>query len=98
MYGTIARLRIKPGKEQELKTLGREFMEGSGIPGLVFEYIYKLDSGGDEYMMVVGFTDRAAYRANGDSPEQAARYERFRALLAAEPEWYDGEIVDSYPS
>ena len=31
--------------------------------------------------------------ANADSPAQDARYRQFRALLEADPEWHDGEIV-----
>lgn len=26
-------------------------------PGMVFGHVYKLDSGNDEYILVVGFTD-----------------------------------------
>jgi hypothetical protein len=36
--------------------------------------------------------------ANAASPEQHARYEQYRALLTAEPEWHDGEIVHSHPA
>jgi hypothetical protein len=32
---------------------------------------------------------REAYRANAESPEQHHRYERYRAVLAAEAEWHD---------
>ncbi len=39
------------------------------------------------------FTDREAYRRNADDPAQDARYREMRALLAADPEWHDGEIV-----
>ena len=35
------------------------------------------------------------YRANADSPEQDARYQKLRALLEDDPEWNDGEIVYS---
>jgi antibiotic biosynthesis monooxygenase (ABM) superfamily enzyme len=95
MYGTIARMRVKPGKEAELAQIGRE--SAQGIPGLVFEHIFKMDAGPNEYMLVVAFTDKASYRANAESPEQNERYQQYVALLDGEPEWHDGEIVDSYP-
>ena len=58
MYGTIARMRVKPGKEAELAQFGRE--AAPEIPGLVFEHIFKMDADPNEYMLVVAFTDKAA--------------------------------------
>jgi quinol monooxygenase YgiN len=95
MYGTIARLRIKPGKEEELRRLGQDM--APQIPGFVFQHVYRTDADPNEYYLVVGFESKEAYRANAESPAQHARYEQFRALLDADPEWHDGEIVDSYP-
>jgi hypothetical protein len=39
------------------------------------------------------FTDREAYERNADDPAQNARYEAYRALLEADPQWHDGEVV-----
>jgi hypothetical protein len=50
------------------------------------------------FMLVVGFESEEAYRKNAESPEQHARYEKYRALLDADPEWYDGEIAFSVQS
>ena len=94
MYGTVARLRVKPGMDEEFLRIGRD---ATTIPGLVFEHIYRLDAAANEYLLVVGFASKEAYRANAASPEQHARYERYRALLAADPEWNDGEVVFSHP-
>jgi heme-degrading monooxygenase HmoA len=94
MYGTVARLKIKPGSEDWFKQYAersaREIAEG-----FVFSHVYKLDSGGDEYILVVAFTDKDAYVANANSPDQHKRYEEYRAHLAADPEWNDGEIIQS---
>jgi quinol monooxygenase YgiN len=95
MYGTIARIRVKPGKEAELRQLGNEM--APQIPGFVFQHVYRTDADPNEYYLVVAFASKEAYRANAGSPEQAARYAQYRALLEADPEWHDGEIVDSYP-
>jgi quinol monooxygenase YgiN len=95
MYGTIARMRIKPGKEEELRRLGNEM--APEIPGFVFQHVYRMDADPNECYLVVAFESRDAYHGNAQSPDQAARYAQFRALLDADPEWHDGEIVDSYP-
>jgi quinol monooxygenase YgiN len=91
MYGTIARLRVKPGKEEELLTFGRD--EEVQIPGVVFQYVYRMDADPNEFYLVVGFESREAYEANAASPEQHARFKQYRAWLDADPEWHDGEIV-----
>jgi quinol monooxygenase YgiN len=95
MYGTIARLRLKPGKDEELRRLGQEM--APQIPGFVSQSVYRMATNPNELYLVVAFENEQAYRANADSPEQHQRYEQFRALLDADPEWHDGEIIDSYP-
>jgi quinol monooxygenase YgiN len=97
MYGTVARLRIKPGAEEKLRELSRD-AEEVGMPGFVFEHIYRLDADPNEFILAVGFENKEAYVANANSPEQHARYEQYRALLAADPEWNDGEIIHSFPA
>jgi len=96
MYGTVARLRVKPGAEEKLLQISRG-EPSRQTPGFVFHHVYRLDKDAREYILVVGFTDKAAYVKNAESPEQNAEYREFRALLEADPEWNDGEIVDTYP-
>jgi quinol monooxygenase YgiN len=93
MYGTIAKMKLKPGMEQAFKEFGERASTPGATPGLVFDYVFKLDSGNNEYFLVAGFTDKEAYTKNANSPEQHKRYEEYRALLAEDPEWHDGEIV-----
>lgn len=93
MYGTVAKLKILPGKEQAMKDMGNHVQP----PGMVFEHIYKLDSGDNEYMMVVGFESKEAYQKNAESPQMHQDYLEYRKFLAADPEWHDGEIVQSMP-
>ncbi len=92
MYGTIARLRVKPGMEGALIEQLRAF-DSLGVPGALGEYLYRMDADSHEYILVVLFRDRAAYVANAESPEQDARYRQMRALLERDPEWNDGEII-----
>jgi heme-degrading monooxygenase HmoA len=95
VYGTVARLRVKPGSEQKLLELSRRG-DMRSIPGLVADAVYRLDGRADEYMLVVAFESKEAYLANANSPEQHQRYLEIRELLVADPEWNDGEIVDTY--
>jgi quinol monooxygenase YgiN len=94
MYGTVARLRIKPGAESQLA----EEMAAFGarrVPGFVAEYVYRMAADPGEYYLAVVFEGEDAYRANAASPEQDAQYQRLLALCEGEPEWHDGEIVFS---
>ena len=96
MYGTIARMRLKPGVEPELERLSREDIPA--IPGLVFQYVYRTDADPREVFLVVAFEGKEVYVANAASPEQQARYRRYRDLLEGEPSWHDGEIIFSSPA
>jgi quinol monooxygenase YgiN len=91
MYGTIAKVRARP---ENLDTL-REYSKSLGYaPGQVERLVFQMDSDPNEFWLVGVFEDREAYRANAASPEQHERYLQLRALLEADPEWHDGEIVD----
>ena len=92
MYGTIARLRAKPGAEKQLLEMTKR-ESGLHIPGFIRQYIYRLNADPNEFYLVVIFENKQTYTANADSPEQDARYQQFRALLAEDPVWHDGEIV-----
>ena len=67
------------------------------IPGMVADYVYRRDAASDEYYLAVVFESKAAYVANANSPEQDVRYRRLRALLIADPEWHDGEVLNALP-
>lgn len=96
MFGTIARLQVRPEKLDALRAFGSE--EVDGIPALRFQYVFQSEADPDEVWLVVGFESREAYKSNAESPEQHERYLKFRALLDADPEWHDGELIDSLVS
>jgi len=95
MFGTVARIKVKPGKDEAFTELGaswaREEFERSGQ---VAELIFKLENSPDEYLFVAAFPNRETYFANAEHPNTHRNYERMRELLVADPEWNDGEIVD----
>ncbi len=87
MYGTIARIRVKPGMGAQLEALNRRMAEEElQVPGYVAQYVYRTDADPDELYLTVLFESRAAYHANTASPDQAARYAALVALMAAPPE------------
>jgi quinol monooxygenase YgiN len=92
MYGTVARMRVKPGAAAQLEGQLQEYAT-LRVPGFVATYIYHTDADPDVQFMAVIFASKDAYQTNAESPEQDARYQRMRALLADDPEWHDGEIV-----
>lgn len=94
MYGTVARMTAIPGSEESLQEMSNQ-IEQADFNGMVASYVYQMDSNPDEYYIAVIFESKEAYVANAESPEQNARYEKLRALLTADPEWHDGEIVSS---
>jgi quinol monooxygenase YgiN len=92
MYGTVARLRVKPEATDQLTAVMKEY-EDVDVPGFVASYVYRLDGSDNEYMMAVVFEDQDSYRRNAEDPAQDERYRRMRELLESDPEWHDGEIV-----
>ena len=91
MYGTIAKMKVKKGAVEEIRR-----METARKPdGAVGSLVFQSDDAADELWLVAIFRELESYFANADSPEQDADYQRVRALLAADPEWHDGEIVFS---
>lgn len=92
MYGTIARMRAKPGAEAHLSEQMSAY-EAANIPGAIVSYVYRMDNDPSEYYLAVVFSDKDAYVANAKSPEQDARYRELLQYLEGPPEWHDGEIT-----
>ena len=92
MYGTIARLRIKPGGTEALKATMAKY-DDVDVPGSVATYVYRMDADPNEHMLVVLFEDRESYRRNAQDPAQDERYRAMLEFLDGEPEWHDGEVV-----
>lgn len=88
MYGTIAKMKTKPGALKALKD-----MEARKPKGMVASYVYRMDNNPDELWMAVVFESKEAYRVNADSPEQNKEFLKLMENLVEEPVWHDGEIV-----
>lgn len=89
MFGTVFRMQASPGKKDELLRVMMD--EQRDVKGMISSYVYR--TAGDEVWGAAVFEDERTYRANAADPEQDKWYRRVRALLAADPEWHDGEIL-----
>lgn len=91
MYGTVAKLRVKPGGLDELKNWSPD--PDGQARGAVAIYAFQMDDDPDQVYTVAVFESREAYVANAESPEQDKRYRQMLKSLEGEPEWHDGEVV-----
>ena len=96
MFGTVARVMVQPGKEEEFVAIGEQWTQERGeATGQIAEYVFKSEGRPGEYYLVGIFRDRETYYANARDPETDRWYRRMRATLAADPEWHDGEVVQA---
>jgi quinol monooxygenase YgiN len=93
MYGTVARIVLKPGSRERFIALWHE-VDAQGFPGRVAEYLYRSDTDPDELYLAVVFASAEAYRRNAESPAMDASYRRLRELMVADPEWH---VVYAHP-
>jgi quinol monooxygenase YgiN len=92
MYGTVALCHVRPEDVDALRALTtRDAMHA--VDGFLGTDVLMSDNHENTLVMVVRFRDRDAYVANAESPDQAARYAEYRALMEDDPVWYDGEWI-----
>ena len=90
MYGTVARMRVKPGFMEAMERI----YEGQELPaGAVAFYAYQMDADPNELYMVAVFESKEAYVVNAQSAETDTQFRQWLEWLETEPEWHDGEIV-----
>lgn len=90
MYGTLAKMRIRPENAAAFQSLIDSTEVGAGQ---VLRYAFRMDADPGEVWVVAVFETREAYWANAHSPEQHERFSRVRALMEGDPEWHNGEII-----
>jgi quinol monooxygenase YgiN len=100
MYGTVMRMKVKPGQEEAVKALNQEWLRerGSEAKGFIADYALKSERAPGEWLVLVIFDSEENYRKNAADPEQHRQYEALRALLEDDPEWNDGEIFTIEPA
>ncbi len=100
MYGTVARMQVRPGQEEAVQAFSERWRRERQpeAKGFIAEYVLKSERSPGEWYALVVFDTEEHYRQNAADPEQHRHYERLRALLAADPEWNDGEIMAIEPA
>ena len=94
MYGTVGRVKIKAeNRGQFRQTL--ENQRNANIPGFNRAWLMFPENREDEALMVVFFEDKDSYWKNANDPEQDKRYREFAQYFESEPEWHDGEWIES---
>ena len=91
MYGTIAKMRVKPGHTDAIMQAMKD--EPTDIRGYIGFQLYRSDEDANVFWMSVQFQDKESYQANADDPRQDELYQKLVEHLEAPPEWHDGEIV-----
>ena len=96
MYGSIFRMKVKPGKEQAVVDSFKRWDKERRpkAKGALAGFVLKPDKRSGELIGIAVFKDKATYQANANDPEQDRWYRQLRELLQVDPEWEDGE----YPS
>ncbi len=94
MYGTVARMRVKPGQNQALLGMLEEWNRERRpkVKGAQTGYILFPDSDPNQAIMMAVFDDKDTYKANAADPDQDKWFRRLMELLDGDPEWTDGEI------
>lgn len=95
MFGSIFRMQAKSGQagavEEHMRRWQRE--RRPKVAGVVAGYLLTSRDHPDELVGVAVFDSEENYRKNAADPEQDRWYRELRALLQADPEWNDGEIL-----
>jgi heme-degrading monooxygenase HmoA len=91
VYGTVARMTLKPGAEEKMM----QVMKGSqaGREGHIATYVFKSDADPNVHFVSTIYESKSAYKKFADSPEQDIRFHEMKELLAADPDWHDGEVI-----
>ena len=95
MYGTIFRMRVKSGKQRELREAFDkwEHERKPKVAGVIASLVLKSDKVPGEFLGVAVFKDKESYTANAKDPEQDKWYRQMRLLLESDPEWNDGDYI-----
>ena len=92
---TFFRMKARPGKRQEvIDQFARwEREQKASAKGYMRSIVVTSNEDPEELMAGVRFDSTQSYMANSERAEQGAWYGELRALLAADPEWFNGTLA-----
>ena len=90
MYGTIFKMKVKPGHEDQLLTI----LDSTETPpdGGVAWFLMIPDSE-NEWIGVAVFDSKESHLANANNPQQHEMFLKMMEHLESEPTWTDGEYL-----
>jgi quinol monooxygenase YgiN len=94
MYGTVARMKVKPGARKELMAWAEKGGRRPGSGGVAV-YVFQMDANANEYYAVAIFESEEAYKANAEHPDTNQGFRTMMQYLEEEPEWHDGKVIFS---
>jgi heme-degrading monooxygenase HmoA len=93
MWAQIIKARLKPGAEEQIRSIQQEFeTAGDNTPWVRSVALADQNDPG-LYYNVVFFESEEAARANENSPEQQARVHRIQELYDGQPEFVNCDVV-----
>ena len=98
MWGTIARMRVRPDVPEEYLRAQLKAFNTERMAGGVSTTFYRSDDDPRELWIVAMFEDKESYRANAESSAQHSVYLTLRACLEDDPEWHDVDELVSLGS
>jgi heme-degrading monooxygenase HmoA len=90
---TFFRMKVQPGKVDELVRMMSEEPENAAGRGFQGAIVGQTKEDPNTVWAAVTWDTSERYYANADSPEQNAEYQRMRALLESDPEWFDCNVL-----
>lgn len=93
---TFWKMKVKPGKITEITKImnSPDDQERLKASGWQLTVVGARKDNPDEIWGMVIWDNSDNYKKNADSPDQNADYEKMRALLTADPEWFDCDVVE----
>ncbi len=92
MYGTVARLRCKPGGLDWVRAW-LDVQSKRGMVGWVSTTLFASEADPSIVWISVIFESREAYVANANTPVQDQLYHQMLSGLEEPPEWHDGDVI-----
>lgn len=92
---TTFRFSALPGKRDDVISMIEKWanQEQANAPGMQEYAVFTSNEDPDECMAYVCFDTTENYQKNSDRPAQGDWYKEFRALLKADPDWFNGTIA-----
>ena len=94
MFGTISRVKVKPGSEAAIAALDEEWMKTMRpkIPGPVVWFRGKQDADPNTQVTLFLCQDKKTYFGLADDPAQDAFFKQLLEHFDGEPSWEDVQI------